>query len=287
MVRPRGFKLNEETASDNFFQLRKKIDDKNIINRQFDECVESLRKEGVDVLTYDPPDDETPDAVFPNNWFSTFPTGELFIYPMKADNRRKERRPELIEQLKQHYRRIEDLSLYENSNIFLEGTGSIVADHERKLAFVSLSKRADENLLAEWSKKTGYSCITFHSFDKDNLPVYHTNVVMTLGHDFAIICQDAITSVLERNKVLNAIQKTGREIIPITLDQMHQFCGNCIELQNEAGTKLLLMSETAFRAFNDIQLKRLLNSVKVICPDITSIEETGGGSARCMVAELF
>jgi hypothetical protein len=287
MVRPRGFTGNEETAADNFFQLRKSIEDHGLIERQFDNCVATLRKEGIDVVTYDPPDDDTPDAVFPNNWFSTFPSGELFIYPMRADNRRKERRPELIDELKKHYKTIEDLSPYENNNKFLEGTGSIVVDHSRKLAFVSLSKRADEELLENWSERTGYKCITFRSFDRDNLPVYHTNVVMTLGHDFAIICSDAISSVLDKNKVIATIKETGRDIIHISLEQMHQFCGNCIELQNNEGVKYLLMSETAFRAFTDRQLKRLLNSVKVICTDIGGIEETGGGSARCMVAELF
>lgn len=287
MVRPRGFRSNDQTAGDNFFQLRAGIEDHELVEKEFDMLVDRLRKEGIDVLTYDPPDDETPDAVFPNNWFSTFPTGELFIYPMKADNRRKERRPELINQLKRHYQKIEDLSPYESANKYLEGTGSIVVDHERKLAFVSLSKRSDEELLNKWSEKTGYSCITFHSFDKDGMPVYHTNVVMALGHDFAILCGDAISSIAERSKVVDAIFRTGRDVIFISLEQMHNFCANCIELLNSEGTNVLLMSETAFRAFTDRQLKRLLRSVKVVCPDISKIEQTGGGSARCMVAELF
>lgn len=287
MIRPRGFTLNKETAADNFFQMRKEEVNLKLIDEQFDAFVNDLRKEGIDVMTYNPPDDETPDAVFPNNWFSTFPSGELFIYPMKAENRRKERRPDLIELLKKQYKKTEDLTSFEDANLFLEGTGSIVADHKRKIAFISISKRADPEMITKWSARTGYTCITFHSFDKDSLPVYHTNVVMTLGHDFAILCIDAISSEIEKNKVVGAIQSTRREIIQISLEQMHQFCGNCLEVQNESGQPYLIMSETAFRAFTDHQLKRILKSTKVICPDLKHIEETGGGSARCMIAELF
>lgn len=287
MVRPRGFTANAETASDDYFQLSKAGLDFKMAEQQFDRCADALRKEGIEVLTYEPPDDDTPDAVFPYNWFSTFPGGELFLYPMKAGNRRKERRPDLIEQLKQHYKKIEDLSPYEAANKFLEGTGSIVADHSRNLAFVSLSKRADADLLAQWSAKTGYRCITFHSFDKNGFPVYHTNVVMTLGHDFAILCIEAIASPDERMLVEQSIKDTGRDIIYINLEQMHEFCGNCIELKNPEGAELLLISGRAFDAFTDRQLKRLMSSVKIICPDINAIEDIGGGSARCMVAELF
>ena len=287
MVRPRGFRANSETADDNPFQKSVLKVDKNLIEYQFDELVNLISEAGIDVQIYDPPDDTTPDGVFPNNWFSTFPTGELILYPMKAENRRSERRQDLIDQLSAKYKTVHDLSYLEHSGQFLEGSGSLVIDHDRKQAFASISYRTSASAIEEWKKITGYDCVTFQSADKNNHILYHTNVMMTLGEKFAIICLKSIPNLNDRKTVSEILQNSGREIIEIGMDQLNRFCGNCLEIENKAKEKILIMSETAFAAFTDAQIKKLIPYAKIISSDLSLFEDAGGGSARCMIAELF
>ncbi len=287
MVRPRGFRANSETADDNSFQKSVLKADKNLIEYQFDELVNLISEAGIDVQVYDPPDDITPDAVFPNNWFSTFPSGELMLYPMKAESRRRERRQDLINQLSILYKTVHDLSSLEQSGKFLEGTGSLVIDHDRKQAFASISYRTSASAIEEWKKITGYDCVTFQSADKNNQILYHTNVMMTLGEKFAIICLKSIPNLNDRKTVSEILRNSGREIIEIGIDQLHFFCGNCLEIENKAKEKILIMSETAFAAFTDVQIKKLIPYAKIISSDLSLFEDAGGGSARCMIAELY
>ena len=285
MIEPRGFSFNHETT-DNFFQNQSPVQAPGeAAMREFQELKKKLVSAEITVNVFSSKEG-APDAVFPNNWFSTTPAGQLILYPMKAENRRKERTREIIEKLKQNYSDLIDLSVLENNEQFLEGTGSLVIDHEQKIAFAAISQRTNLNAINEWKKKTGYDVITFNSNDKNNEAVYHTNVVMMLGDGFAVVCSDAISNEKERNTILKQLSER-REILLITFDQMHSFCCNCIELQNESGKKFIVMSAKAYNAFSEKQKSILIKYATIIYSSLNTIETIGGGSARCMIAELF
>jgi hypothetical protein len=283
LVEPIGFEYNGQTAIDNRFQTENKSNDAMF---QFRNFKDALEKADVNVRIYKPKDDSTPDAVFPNNWFSTFPDGRMIIYPMMAENRRLEKRMDLIESLKQDYPAFHDLSILEKSEDYLEGTGSLVIDHELKIAYACLSNRTSLNALKKWEEITNYSTISFHANDETGFPIYHTNVILTLAEKFAIICEESI-AIYERKIILNSISKTGREIISISFEQTKMFCGNCLEVVNRKGEHLLIMSDQARNAFTKDQISIIEKSCRIISSDLSEIESIGGGGARCMIAELF
>ncbi|MEO8088467.1 MAG: arginine deiminase-related protein [Bacteroidota bacterium] len=292
MIEPKNFISNPQTVGDNFFQKPGiSIPDEELAlktRNEFDSLVEILTHAGIEVRLFSQDDEViTPDAIFPNNWFSTFPGGLFILYPMMAENRRLERRPSVITYLDNIYRKKIDLSHDEMRGIFLEGTGSLVIDHANKIAYASLSQRTSSNLVFEWSKLTGYTVILFSAYDKNEEPVYHTNVLMCVAEKFAIACFEAMEDEDARERVKKSLLLTDHELIEITLEQMHHFCGNCLELENNKGEKFLLMSTQAFDHFTGSQKKEIEKFCLIIHTDLQTIETFGGGGARCMVAELL
>jgi hypothetical protein len=285
MIEPKGFSYNQETT-DNSFQSKSPIHAPGeAAMREFQELKKKLISADLEVIIYTP-QEGTPDAVFPNNWFSTTPAGQLILYPMKAPNRRKERRDDIIIRLKQTYTDVIDLTFLENEEKYLEGTGSLVIDHQNKTAFAAISQRTNTDAIAEWEKRTGYNVIRFSATDKSDNIVYHTNVVLTLGEGFAIVCDEAIGNEQQRADVVRLIAQ-NREVITITRAQMHSFCGNCLELKNESGRNYLVMSSQAYNDFTEKQKSVFIKYCTIIYAPLNTIESIGGGSARCMIAELF
>jgi len=292
MVEPKNFSSNPQTALDNFFQHQPVNSDPSKIEsaalKEFHSLAEKLIRDGIEVIIKKQEDHLlTPDALFPNNWFSTHPDGTFILYPMQAENRRLERRTYLIDLLKKNYSKLIDFTFYENENSFLEGTGSLVLDSANKIAYASLSKRTDVHVLKEWSEKMRYELITFKSSDRNLQIIYHTNVIMCIADEFAIVCLDAIQNQKEKLKVESRLRETNHKIIEITLDQMQAFCGNCLELENKSREKFLVMSDLAFNNYNDVQLNLISNYCRIIHSDLSTIEKYGGGGARCMMAELY
>lgn len=285
MIEPRGFSFNSETT-DNFFQMQSSLQAPvEAAMREFQELKRKLVSADITVNVFSPKD-SSPDAVFPNNWFSTTPDNKLILYPMKAPNRRTERRKEIIDKLLKGYTDLIDLSSLEKEEKFLEGTGSLVIDHEKKVAFAALSHRTSGEAVREWKERLGYDVYTFTAKDKNNDTVYHTNVVLMLGEGFSIVCAEAITEEEEREAIMSKLAEE-REVITITLEQMHSFCCNCIELKNESGRKFIVMSAQAYHAFTEKQKSILIKYATIIYSSLNTIETIGGGSARCMIAELF
>ena len=283
LIEPIGFVYNPETAADNRFQSEKKI---NNVQGQFNNFKSTLVNAGVRVHVLRPPDETTPDALYPNNWFSTFPENRLMIYPMMALNRRAEKRIEFIEYLKQNYSNIADLSYLENSNIFLEGTGSLVLDHTLKFAYACISQRTNVAAIEKWKQETSYEVFQFTANDENGFPIYHTNVILTLANNFAILCSDAIINS-DKSRIEDHLRSTGREIISISFEQTKKFCGNCLALKNSSNEQLIIMSNQAKAGFNKNQLNQIEKYAKIISSDISEIETIGGGGVRCMIAELF
>ena len=292
MIEPGNFYSNPQTAFDNFFQHETKNSSPEEINasafKEFDSLVDKLTVAGIDVTVIRKDDDrKTPDAVFPNNWFSTHPDGTLVLYPMNAANRRLERRPGIISQLEKRYPRLIDLTFHEKNNAFLEGTGSLVIDHANSIAYASLSQRTDLSVLKNWSEAMNHQLVTFTSYDKNQQTIYHTNVMMCLGDAFAIVCLEAIRSDDEKNEVQSKLESTHHEIIEISLEQMHHFCGNCLVIENKSGKKFLVMSDNAYNHFTKDQLQTIETFCTIIHSNLETFETFGGGGARCMLAELY
>ncbi len=290
MVEPVGFAANPETADDNAFQRPIEGDVEAVRRKakaEFDRMVATLRDRGVEVELFTPSDETTTDAVFPNNWFSTSSDGTLLLYPMRAPSRRRERRPELVETLRGRYGTVIDLTEEEASDRFLEGTGSLVVDEAGRIVYASTSSRTDPDLAEDWAERFGHDLVMFRARDRDGREVYHTNVVMSVGADWAVVCSAAIEETVDRGEVLARLAETGHETIEITLDQMHEFCGNVLELENAKGKRLIVMSERAQTAYRPEQLEILARHAEIIAIDLTTIETHGGGSARCMLAELY
>ena len=283
LIEPVGFGFNPETAADNKFQIEKKTGD---IQKQFNEFKTVLENAGLNVHLLCPGDTTTPDALYPNNWFSTFPDKSLIIYPMMAINRRSEKRTHFIHYLKQFYSKITDLSFLENSDSFLEGTGSLVIDHTHKTAYACLSQRTSTAAIEEWKSESGYKVVQFSATDVNGFPVYHTNVILTLAADFAIVCLESIIPE-DRNQVQEQLLSTGKEIVEISFEQTKSFCGNCLALKNKNGEQIIVMSDVARNAFTNDQIKRIKTTATIVSSDISEIEQIGGGGARCMIAELF
>ena len=289
MVRPVRFGFNEQTAKNNVFQ-QKDGDAKVVATvaiHEFDVFVALLRKNGVKVtVVQDTPEPFTPDSIFPNNCFSVH-GDTLVLYPMFAPNRRLER-DKLLKTIQENkFKRVLHLHDLEEFGIALEGTGSLVLDREHRMAYTCLSPRTDFNTVGLWASEMGYHYFTFHSYDRQGTPVYHTNVMMHIGTRQAVVCLESIPEVAERNALVAHLKEDGKEIVPITLKQMHKFAGNMLELHNDQGEQLLVMSQTARQSLTPEQLDALSKYNRIISPDIHVIETVGGGSARCMLAEIF
>ena len=294
MIEPAAFGFNAETAQNNYFQINSEnAETQNRALQEFNNFVEKLRSKGINVITVkDTLEPHTPDSIFPNNWISMHSDGTVVLYPMCAVNRRWERRNDILEILKRNFsvKEIIDFSAPENDGKFLEGTGSMIFDHDNKLAYGSVSLRLDEQLFREFCEKFGFEPVVFHSYQTANnerLPIYHTNVMMCVADQFVVICLDCIDDETERVKVVNAIVNSGKEIIEISESQMQQFAGNMLQVQNYEGKKFLVMSQSAYQSLTSEQILNIEKYSEIIYSDLETIETNGGGSARCMLAEVF
>mgnify|MGYP003451089658 FL=1 len=295
MVEPIAFGYNSQTAEKNYFQKeQKEADIQEKALQEFNNFAAKLREKGINVITVkDTLKPHSPDSIFPNNWVSFHEDGTVALYPMFALNRRVERRPEILERLKNEgfkINTVEDFSPFENEEKYLEGTGSMIFDHDYKIAYGSVSLRLDEELFRNFCAKFGFTPIVFHSYQNvgdQRLPIYHTNVMMCVAEQFVVICLDCIDDEMEREKVQEVIKSSNKELIEISEDQLQQFAGNMLQVQNEEGDKFLVMSETAYKSLTKEQVERIENYCGIIYADLNTIETNGGGSARCMLAEGF
>lgn len=295
MIEPVAFGYNAQTAENNYFQVNSENEDtqaKALV--EFKNFVEKLRSKGVNVITVkDTLEPHTPDSIFPNNWVSFGKDGKVVLYPMFAPNRRDERRMEILEEVKSAGFRIdavEDWSHYEDKNLFLEGTGSMIFDHDNKIAYGSVSLRLDETVFREFCEKIGYQPVVFHSYQTagtERLPIYHTNVMMCVADRFVVICLDCIDDETEKQNVVEVIQSSHKEIITITEEQIQNFAGNMLQVRNAEGKTFLVMSKAAYDALTPEQIASIEQYSEIIYSDLTTIETNGGGSARCMLAEVF
>jgi len=297
MIRPVNFRMNEQTAVNNYFQ--EDIDVKNsTINskaqQEFDAFVKVLRSKGVNVIVIeDTKEPDTPDSIFPNNWISFHANGTVGLYPMFAENRRNERREDILDILEQNGLLIENVVDYtsaEEEGIFLEATGSMALDRVNKKAYCALSKRADEDLFIEFCEDFEYSPVIFtanQSVDGKRMPIYHTNVMMCLATNFSVICLDTIDDKKERKNVIDHLKQDGKEIIKITEQQMHHFAGNMLQVLGSDDKKYLVMSSSAYHSLTPEQIEAIEKYCEIIHSSLETIETCGGGSARCMMAEVF
>jgi hypothetical protein len=291
MIRPGRFYPNPETAADNAFQCNADRDSGVLTlmaRKEFDAAVQTLRTAGVNVHVFeDTAEPEKPDAVFPNNWISTHHDGRIALFPMYSALRRRERRQDIVEDLCKHYRVIEviDYSAFEDEGYYLEGTGSLVFDHVNKIVYVSLSNRSNPKVIQRFANDFSYEPVTFTSIGPNGQSIYHTNVMMCIGTAFAMVGLETIPNTAERHQVRARLEKTGKEIVELSADQIANFAGNAIELQNKSGEKLLVLSSRAARALAEDQRERLSRYARLIPLELPTIE-LGGGSARCMIATI-
>ncbi|QNL20628.1 amidinotransferase [Hyphobacterium sp. CCMP332] len=292
MVRPASFGSNPETLQNNAFQKSDVIDSKKIQREaliQFDDMFNKLRENNFDLLVLDEPlGDALPDTIFPNNWFSTHQRREIILYPMFSALRRKERRPEFIEAISDssNYNLLLDLSQKEKNGVFLEGTGSVVFDHNSRLAFCCESPRSNESLFFELVEHLNYRGFYFKAIDKNGVPIYHSNVMMAVGVRKTVVCLDAIDKN-DRDQMIALLKEGRKDIISITLEQMHQYAGNLLLAKNDDNQAFWLMSKTAFDCLDQSQIDSLKEDGEILYFNIPVIEKYGGGSVRCMLAELF
>ena len=298
MIRPVAFRMNEQTAVNNYYQ---KVLDGLIpatvnakAQQEFDTFVEKLRAVGVDVTVVDDTlEPSTPDSVFPNNWISFHQNGDVALYPMFAENRRQERREEILDMLEDKgfvIHNIVDYTSAEEDGFFLEGTGSLLLDRANSKAYCALSPRADEELFIEFCEDFDYAPVIFEAFqtvDGERKLIYHTNVMMCLGETFAVICTDCIDDKKERKMVLDNLKENGKEIIVITEAQMNNFAGNMLEIRGTNDKRYLVMSASAHQSLTEKQVMQLEKHAEILSSSLDTIEACGGGSARCMMAEIF
>ena len=294
MIRPCQFFSNPQTADSNKFQGRSKLSDNELQEaavNEFDMLVSKLKDADMNVCVFeDTPEPITPDSVFPNNWVSFHNDGTVVLYPMEAENRRLERRLDIIERLKEvhgfNVKKIIDMSYLEDKEEYLEGTGSMILDHVNKIAYACLSSRTHKNALLDFSKKMGFTPISFYAKDALGSDVYHTNVLMSLGEKLAILCEDAIPLDSEKKQVKDSLQSTGHEIVTISLDQMTSFAGNALEVISNSDEHLMLMSERAEKSLTKKQKSTIEKYCRIVSSPIQNIEDSAGGSVRCMIAEI-
>ena len=296
MIRPNNFGYNEETALDNHYQNQGSLEMNSNENAQkeFDNMVFNLRQNGISVYVFQDDDiNYTPDSIFPNNWISFHENGDVGVYPMYAENRRLERRPEVIKFLEDEGFNIDnivDYSSAESENKFLEGTGSMILDRENRIAYCSISKRSNEDLFIEFCEDFEFTPVLFNSYQSvgdKRLPIYHTNVMMCVATNYVVICLDSIDDKKQRKNVSNFINESGKKIIEISENQVESFAGNMLELLNDKGDSILVMSKSAENSLSEIQKNSIKKYSKIISSNINTIEVCGGGSARCMMAEIF
>ncbi len=297
MIRPVAFRMNEQTAVNNYFQEDLNLKNHTINERaqkEFDDFVTVLRKNGVNVIVVDDKEEnDTPDSIFPNNWVSFHASGTVAVYPMFAENRRKERREDIFDILEEagfHINNIVDYTSAEEEGVFLEGTGSILKDRVNQKAYCALSERADEHLFIEFCEDFDCFPVIFtanQSVDGKRMPIYHTNVMMAMAETFAVICLDTIDDKKERKNVVAHLKKDNKEIIRITEEQMHHFAGNMLQVIGADEKRFMVMSSAAYNTLEQEQLKAITKHCEIIHSSLDTIETCGGGSARCMMAEVF
>ena len=297
MIRPVAFRKNEQTAVNNYFQEDIAIENAEInakAQAEFDQFVKTLREHGVNVIVVDDnKDNDTPDSIFPNNWVSFHVTGTVVVYPMFAENRRKERREDIFEVLENHGFRIDNIIDYtsaEEEGVFLEGTGSILKDRVHQKAYCALSERAHEELFIEFCEDFDCFPVIFtanQTVNGERKPIYHTNVMMAMAETFAVICLDTIDDKKERKDVIAHLKNDGKEIISISEAQMHAFAGNVLQVFGTNGQRFMVMSSQAFRSLRKDQVDAIEKHCAIIHSPLDTIETCGGGSARCMMAEVF
>lgn len=297
MIRPAAFRMNPETAINNFFQQSDEGVANSLIQsealKEFDDMVFGLQERGIEVVVFqDEKNDQTPDSVFCNNWNSFHDDGRIFLYPMYAENRRRERKQSILDKISEKFivnKTISFLS-WEIKNQFLEGTGSLILDRPNELAYASISDRTHLRVLLDFANHLGYELVTFIAYQTANemrLPIYHTNVMMCVGEEFSVICLNSIDDEIEKNKVIEYLSKTGKEIIEISEDQCSQFAGNMLQVKNRGEKRFIVLSESAYQSLDENQVKRLSKHGELLHHPIGTIEKYGGGSARCMIAEIF
>ncbi len=290
MIRPVRFGYNAQTAVNNAFQVKSIQDDvQEKALQEFDAFVEKLRNKGIDVTVVNDTDEpHTPDSIFPNNWISFHDDGTIFLYPMFAENRRLERKPNVIQTIAEHFniKKTIDLSGYEASEKYLEGTGSMVLDRDQKIAYACISPRTDINILQDFCRKADYQPIAFSSVDTNGKEIYHTNVMMCVGDQYVVICLASIPNEKEKQLVIDTIVASGKKLIDITQDQLNHFAGNMLQVQNKNGEHFLIMSSQAYKSLTAEQISLLQSYNPIIHSSLGTIESNGGGSARCMMAEV-
>jgi len=290
MVRPYQFYFNQQTAANNFFQSNINIENANeLAIAEFDVMVAQLRAHQIKVnVVQDTKDPSTPDAIFPNNWISTHAGGTLCLYPMYAENRRAERKSTVLDFLYSNYKiqNVLDLTDLEKEGKFLEGTGSMVLDHQNKIAYGCLSERLDKEAFTNWCDKMQFNPITFKAVDDKAQPIYHTNVLMCMGNQFVVICLESIPNELEKQMLLESFLQTNKEVIKISQDQLNHFAGNMLQVFDMHEKPHLIMSEQAHASLHPAQIKSLEKYNPILPISIPTIEALGGGSTRCMMAEI-
>ncbi|MDH3621709.1 MAG: arginine deiminase-related protein [Gammaproteobacteria bacterium] len=294
MIRPAGFESNPLTAASNRFQGRPSASPEeqqaNAL-REFDGLVSSLREAGIEVIVVDDtPEPHTPDAIFPNNWISMHADGRVVLYPMEAENRRTERRDDIIDQLGDKEGRVIteviDLSEHEVSGHYLEGTGSMVLDRANRVAYACVSTRTHLDPLGDFAQRLGYDVVAFDAVDSNGVPIYHTNVLMNVGEELAVVCDAAIVREDQREAVLTRLRETGHDIVSLSYAQLDAFAGNMLELRNRDGERVIAMSQRAFASLNEEQRAKLAANGRIVSAAIDNIESSAGGSVRCMLAEV-
>jgi hypothetical protein len=294
MIRPVSFESNPLTAESNRFQSRPTVSSEQqqaAALREFDDLAGMLRAAGIEVLVVDDtPTPHTPDSIFPNNWISTHADGRVVLFPMEAENRRTERRTDIIEALDEKLgllvSEVVDLTPHEAAGHYLEGTGSLVLDRVNRVAYACLSSRTHLDVLGDFAQRMDYDVVAFDAVDSDGVPIYHTNVLMNIGEELAVICDAAIARPEQRAAVLARLQDSGHDILQLTYDQLHAFAGNMLELRSSNGERIVAMSQQAYDSLDDEQRATLSAQATIISAPIGMIESCAGGSVRCMLAEI-
>lgn len=293
MVRPAAFGYNEQTAADNQFQQRSSLSSSAIQSAalaEFDTMVQQLTDSGISVLVVeDTPQPRKTDAIFPNNWITLMPDGRIDLFPMMAPSRRPEKRESILKQIREQFEVVDvaDWSEFEAEGFFLEGTGSMVMDHANRIIYAGLSQRTHPSLLEKFARLHQYRVLAFDTRDGQGIPVYHTNVMLCMGQGFAVVSDETIQDEMDWIAVSQLLRSTGHRVITISLNQVKAFAGNMLQLQNKKGEPVLVLSQTAFQAFTEQQIKTLESFTQLLVVDVPTIEREGGGGARCMMAEIF
>lgn len=297
MIEPVAFDYNPETAVNNYFQQKNQqgeSETQQLALAEFRGMVRKLREAGIHVITLqDTPYPHTPDSIFPNNWISFHLNNHVVFYPMFAENRRLERRMDILLEIENQLGRkfkYTDYSKFENENIFLEGTGSIVCDRINRIAYASISPRTHEALFKKFCREMDFRPVCFQATQEVNgdlLPIYHTNVIMCIADKYAVACLSSVRNSAERETLKRELTESGKEIIEISIEQMNHFAGNMLQLKNNDGDKFVVLSESAYNSLSESQISSLEKFNKLIVAPVPTIEKYGGGSVRCMIAEVF